>query len=323
MRNRFHTFSVVYFSLALASISASAADPVLVKIPCGSVPWLSCADLKTKLMDGVAGGDFPGGMKAAIREMLDDVYLMKVRLAPNLVAQPECTTFDRLNKPPICSPLRIPENGCADESTRSYKVPEGVNANCPGMSMVGAASMDHPLFSLGYNDMGSRESSNVAAGLLMAVSNQGYEISAEVSQNALKILPSSSCYQRAVSLNDLIAAQSDVRLIEQINACDPNNQTEACSAKEYFKASHATILSAYLQLARCRLIDEASKKFVAFTKDGSKPYTQVLKDLYVQQCFYPYRGNPSAMRSCYAAKYSAWIRARARAAFPHVASGCP
>lgn len=326
MHVSFLTTSVVFLSLALGPILARAADPITIKIPCGTEPWPTCAALKTKLIDGVAGGDFPGGMKATIREMLDDVYLMKVRLAPNLVGQAECTTFDQLNRPPICPPIKIPENGCADESTRPYKVPDGTAAACPSISLVGAATMDHPLFSLGQSGTGSLETSNVAAGLVLAVSNQGFEISAEVAANALKIAPDSPCFSRAETLKQLIDAQSDVKLIQRINSCDPNDQTESCSAKGYFKGALTTILSAYLQLARCRLSDESTKKFIAFTKNpGSppKPYTDVLKDLYVQQCFYPNQGNPTAMRFCYAAAYKQWIISRAKTAFPHVAAGCP
>ena len=168
MRSRSFSAHSSLVLLALFAFSARGADPVTVKIPCGSQPWLSCADLKKKLIDGEAVGasGYPGGMKAAIREMLDDVYEMKVRVAKNVVGRSECTNFDNLNKPPLCSPLRIPENGCADENTKAYKVPVGVSADCPSISLVGAATRDHPLFSLGTSDTGSRESSNVAAGLL-------------------------------------------------------------------------------------------------------------------------------------------------------------
>lgn len=324
MRKRY--FAVLFVFVALASISTFAADPIVLKIPCGSAPWLSCAELTTKLVEGAATEVFPGGMKAVIREMLDDAYLMNVRLAKNLVSQPECTTFDNMNKPPLCPPLKIPENGCVDEISKSYKTPAGVSPVCPPISLVGAATNDHPLFSLGKAEVGTRESANVAGGLLLALSNQGAEVTAEVAKNVLTIAPTSPCHSRASSLADLIAAQSDVKLIERVNACDPNDQTQACSARNYFNANLSTILSAYLQLARCRISDESTKKFVAFTMDAGSPpksYTTLLSDLYSQQCFYPYRGNPAAMRWCYARKYEAWIKARARAAFPLVAAGCP
>ncbi len=260
-----------------------------------------------------------------VREMMDDVYLGRVRTAKSLTGADAGITFENLSNPPICSPLKIPENGCADESQRSYKVPEGVSPNCPAISLVGAASGDSPLFSLGVSDLGSLESSNIAAGLVMAISNQSVDLQTEILKNEMKFSDSSPCYSRAASLQSLIKAQSDVKLLETIKACDPNNKTQACSAKDYFHANVATILSAYLQLARCRLSDESSRKFVAFMSNpGSPPkgYAEVLRDFYYQQCFFPNRGNPAAMRSCYKVKYGEWIKARSRAAFPNVAAGC-
>ncbi len=330
MRKDFFTASTPILLLALGALPAYAggsALPVTITIPCDSPPWLTCADLKKKLIDGevATASGFPGGMKAVIREMLDDVYTQTVRFAKNLVNQADCTTFDNLNKPPLCSPLKIPENGCADESVNAYKVKTG-SAKCPPISLVGAATKDHPLFSLGKSDLGSLESSNVSAALIMAISNQGADITSEIAKNALTIQPTSPCYARASTLQQLIANQSDVQLIAKINACDPNDQTQNCSAKEYFKGTVTTILSGYVQLAKCRLSDESTAKFIAFTTDpGSpmKPYTDVLRDLFIQQCFYPNQGNPAAMRACYAQRYDAWIKARARAAFPNVAAACP
>jgi hypothetical protein len=313
--------------VATLSLDVLAADPIKLKIPCGSAPWLSCEDLKAKLIDGAPGDSFPGGMKAAVREMLDDVYDMKVRVAKNLVGQEECTSFDHLNKPPLCSPLKIPENGCVDETKKAFRVPASTpSANCPPISMVGAATDDHPLFSLGRSATGSIETSNVAAALLLAVSNEGASISDEIAKNELAVPDTSPCYSKAAALKRLIDEQSDVKLIEKINACDPNDQTQSCSAKEYFKGDLAAILSAYVQVAKCRLADESTKKFVAFTRDPGTPmkgYTDVLKDLFIQKCFYPNKGNPTAMRSCYSREYSKWINARARAAFPNVVAGCP
>lgn len=323
MRIRFFIASA---GVALFSYVAVAADPITLKIPCDSPPWMTCAAMKTKLVDGAADANYPGGMKAMIREMLNDVYDMKVRLAKNLVGADSCTTFDNLNKPPLCPPLRIPENGCADESTTSHRVPAGASAACPAISLVGAASNDHPLFSLGKSEVGTRETSAVAGGLLLAVSNQGIQITSEVANNALTVAPASPCYARAQNLLGLIAAQNDVRLIERINACDPNGQTQACSAKEYFAGNLTALLSGYLQVARCRLSDESTRKFVAFTADAgspSKSYVELLNDLFVQQCFYPNQGNPAAMRACYAQRSDAWIKARARAMFPAVAAACP
>ncbi|MBS1961072.1 MAG: hypothetical protein JST04_02565 [Bdellovibrionales bacterium] len=323
MRNRVLPVRLgLLFVVCALSASARAGDPVVVKIPCDSAPWLTCADLKSKVIDGVADPQFPGGIKAAIRQMMDDAYEMNVRLAPNLVGQQDCTTFDNLNKGPLCSPLKLPENGCVDEKTKAYKVKSPTSDQCPAISMVGAATRDHPLFSLGTTGTGSIETSNVAAGLVMAISNQGADITAEMAKNALTISPTSPCYSKATVLQQLITQQSDVQLIAQINACDPTDTTQNCSAKEYFKANLTTILSGYVQLARCRLSDESTHKFIDFTKEGTKSYTEALKDLFIQQCFYPRRGDPAGMRACYAQRYATWIRDRSRKAFPNVASAC-
>lgn len=314
-------------SLFIFVASAHAADPITIKIPCDTEPWLKCADMKRKLLDGEANTTLPGGLKVMIREMIDDVYLGKVRMAKNLAGAEDCVTFENLSNPPICSPLKIPENGCVADTVKSYKVPEGVSSDCPKISLVGASSGDHALFSLGRSDLGSLESSNVAAGLVMAISNQGADLKTEITRNELKFTDSSPCYSRAVALRDLITAQSDVKLLETIKACDPNDKTGACSAKEYFNAGIVTILSAYLQLASCRLSDESSKKFIAFTSDPGSPtskgYAEILKNLYYEQCFYPHRGDPASMRSCYKTKYGDWIKSRARTAFPNVVSSCP
>lgn len=317
---------VLAFAFAFPILSANAADPITITIPCGTAPWSACADLKAQLTTGDLKSTTPGGFKAAVREMLDDVYLGKVRVAKNLVGPDECTAFDNLSKPPICSPLKIPENGCVSEAMKSYKVPDGMAADCPNISKVGAATDDNPLYSLGKSDLGTLESSNVAAGLVMAVSNQGADIQTQINQNALTISATSSCYAKATSLQRLITRQSDVQLVSQILTCDPSDMTTNCSAKEYFKANYKTILSGYLQLAKCRLSDESSGKFVAFTMDPGSPmksYTTVLRDLYMQQCFYRNKGNPANMRNCYAQKYDAWIKQRARTSFPNVAAGCP
>ncbi len=314
-------------------VNAYALDPpVVVKIPCDSPPWMKCTELKDALINGQPTADNPGGgLKALVRQMLDDAYTGKVRLAKNLVNQDDCTTFDNLNQAPICSPLKIPENGCIDETVNAYKMPENtkISSKCPAISKVGAASNDTPLFALGKSDLGSRESSNVAAGLVMAISNQGMTIQNEVNANAFTIEATSPpCYAKATALGDMIKAQSAVSLIEKINACNPASDPTAneCSAKQYFAGTLKTMLSAYVQLAQCRLADESTKKFIAFTMDAGSPkskmYTEVLHDLFVQQCFYPNRGNPGAMRDCYSARYSAWIQQRAAAAFPNVVSAC-
>jgi hypothetical protein len=324
--------------MALATIQFAAAGPAtllpaVVKIPCDTVPWMACKDLTTVLMDGQATAPntkVEGGLKALIRQMLDDAYTGNVRLTKNVVNQVDCLTFDTLNQAPICSPLRIPENGCVDETVTAYKMPPGttISPKCPAISKVGSASDSVPLYGLGKSDLGSMESSNIASGLVMAISNQGIAVQSEVESNALRIDPSSPCYSKAVSLNSLIAAQSSVQIIERINACNPAESIKGneCSAKQYFAATLKTILSAYIQLAQCRIADESQKKFVTFTMDPGSPkmkmYTDVLHDLYVQQCFYPNRGHPQALKDCYAQKYSAWINARARAAFPALAAAC-
>jgi hypothetical protein len=182
-----------------------------------------------------------------------------------------------------------------------------------------------PLFSLGKSDLGSLESSNIAGGLVASVSEQAYDIQSEIDKNEMKIGPSSPCFSQALRFNELLAAQSNVQLIERIRACDPNGATGSCSAKEYFNANYKTILSAYLQIARCRLADESSKKFISFMMDPgspSKSYPTLLKDLYMQKCFYSNRGNPAGMRNCYLQQYKIWIDQRARAAFPNVVRGC-
>ena len=139
------TLAAVSAAGVLNAFAGPVLPPVVVKLPCDSPPWMACADMKKKLIDGTSDPNYPGGMKTMVREMLDDVYQNKVRLAKNLVSQPECTTFDNLNKPPLCPPLKIPEIGCVDESVNSFRVPTGTSPACPPISLVGAATNDHPL----------------------------------------------------------------------------------------------------------------------------------------------------------------------------------
>ena len=312
----------------VSAASARAETAVTVKIPCDADPWMKCADVTKKLLEAPATATFPGGLTALTRELLDAAYVGKMRLAKSAVDPANCVSYDNMNKPPICSPLKIPENGCVDESVNAYKVPEGSSAKCPAISKVGAATNDNPLFILGKSDLGSLESSNMAAGLPMAISNQSAEIRKEIAVNGLQVGPSSPCFSQAKSLASLIATQSDVKLLSRITNCDvtgdPNQSL--CSARQYFNGTVDAIFSGYIQLVRCRLVDESSKKFTEFTMDpGSprmKPYSDVLHDLFVQQCFYPYRGDPNAMRACYAKKYADWIGSRARTMFPNVAAAC-
>jgi hypothetical protein len=303
------------------SASAFAAD-VLIKIPCSTAPWLGCSEMQSQVVDGDPTNASTIGWTATVRKALDDVYLGTVSVAPSITGELAPITFDHLANPPICSPLKIPENGCVDETVKAYEVPKNVPPSCPAISKVGAATDDNPLFSLGRGGTGSMETSNVAAGLAMAISNQAADIRADILKNALVISAASPCNAKAMSLQQLIAAQSSVQLVAQLNACDPTDVTSNCSAKEYFKGTQTAILSAYVQLARCRLADEASGKFATFLSDSSTPYMTALYNLYLQQCFYPNRGNPTGMRSCYSAKYQAWIQARAAAAFPNVVAGC-
>jgi hypothetical protein len=289
---------------------AFAADPVVVKIPCDQDPFPTCSALKALLLDG-GGANGILGFHASVRDVMDDVYSGKTKVEA-VSGGTACTTLNPVGKPPLCPPLKVSENGCVDEFLKNAK-----GETCAPISKVGEITTEKYYYTLGKASSGSLETANIAGGLLVAISNQAADIEKEIATNSLTLEPTSPCYSQALALNQLIARQSDVRLLERVKTCDVTG-TDTCSTKNYFNSDLATIESAYLLLARCRLSDESTTKFRAFALD----YPTRIEDVVVKDCFQANVGNPAGMRACYASKYKTWIQRRARDAFPNVAASC-
>lgn len=291
-----------------AAFSVSAAEPLVIKIPCDSDPFPKCVDLKKRLIEGVGSET---GLNGAVMDLMNDIYAGKVKV-PAQGPEGSCTTLNLAGKPEICPPLKLTENGCKDETQ--------VNKNektCADFAKVGAKGNGQYYFTLGRSTSGSRETANIAGGLVVAVSDRAIEIAKEVGKNQLTVAPTSPCYSQAQALNQLIQAQSDVKLLGMVKGCDVTN-TETCSTKKYFEASLDTIEAAYVLLARCRLTAEATNQFRSFAID----YQKDIEEAVVKDCFYNFGGTPALMKRCYQSKYSSWLRRRAKDSFPNAAALC-
>jgi hypothetical protein len=304
---------VGYAFAALFSGSVLAADPITIKIPCGSDPFPKCADLREALLEGSATPEKVIGLKAAVSDLLKDIYEGKIKVSSEAPGSaPACTTFNLAGKPPICPPLAIPEHGCRNEFTKNY-----LNETCAAISKVGPKGSGKYYYTLGKSSGGSLETANIAGGLVLAVSDRAAELAREVGANALVVPPASPCYTQAEALQNLIKEQTNVKLLELVKGCDLTN-TETCSTKNYFEANLSTIKTAYIMLARCRLTDESTNRFRQFAAN----YPKKIEDTIVKDCLYNHGGDPAAMKACYRAKYETWVRARAAQSFPNVVAGC-
>jgi hypothetical protein len=299
--------------VALLSGVASAANPITLKIPCDVDPFLRCVDLKKKLIEGSTGtADKQFGFRATVKDVMKDIYEGKIKAAADAApGSGSCTTLNLVGKPPFCPPIPIPENGCRDEF-----LVNALNETCAPISRVGPKGDGKYYFTLGRGASGSLETATVAGGLIVAVSNFAIPLEAEIAKNELKIDPSSPCYSNAMELENLIRAQNDVKLLEEVKRCDVSN-TETCSTKKYFQAALSTMMTSYITIARCRLADEASRSF----RDFADTYQTRIENNVWKNCFYQ-GGTPAEQKSCYRRKYETWIKAGARAAFPNAAAAC-
>jgi hypothetical protein len=293
-----------------------SASPDRVELPCGSKPFDSCSVVRQRVLNGREADQAKGiakvvGFREVVKSAMEDVYSGKMRVSVYNGTE-ECATFAVVGKPPICPILKVTENGCKDESAKNH-----LDESCKELSKVGQSSSDKYYYTLGKSASGSRETANIAGGLVLAVSDEAAAIEREILSGTFTIPASSACYSQANALKTLVARQTEVNLLNRIKETDVSG-TGTASALNYFNANVAALESAFVLLAKCRLIKASEKSFREFAANYSKDIDSAV----VNSCFHRNKGNPANFRKCYQSEFNSWIKTRAKKSFPIVAASC-
>ncbi|MBC7386476.1 MAG: hypothetical protein H7301_10005 [Cryobacterium sp.] len=299
------------FLLLIFSSTSYAAAPLKVALPCGNKPYVTCDVLKKRLIEGDKVKK-QVGFRTMVDEVLSGIYEGKIDVKSSEGRNGSRVAFETVGKPPICLPLKLTENACKDEFRTNVK-----SEACPPLTKVGQISRDKYFYGLSKSTRGSLETAHMAGGMAMGISNQAIELEASITANSLVVSGTSGCYTRAKILLDALKAQTDVKLLAQVEECEAKG-TDTCSSKKYFESGMETLHSAYLYLAKCQMIEDAALKNRKF----GLAYVSRIETEIVQVCFARHRGYPAAMKDCYASEYAKWIRMRAKNEFPNLVSVC-
>lgn len=316
--------AIILFNAALTASAIQAADPSsalmpkaadenvagLVRIECGHAPFPDCATFVQELIDGKEGASIVGIKKAA-QEIADGVYEGKIYPNGRTDSTGALRESEPFGKPPICSAVPVVFSGCKKELEKNH-----FDQNC-GKPFIVRASASSPGYSSNLQaSRGSRETAHFGGIYLAALSNSYKNIESEVLANRFSIT-SGACVGQVADLKDLIKKHKQMLNVNKLSSCDPKNLDE-CSAMKYFSAGFESIRSAYLLLARCRMIDEASREhrqFVSTARAGIE--NQAMKPC-AQSCGM----SNSCIASCYQTKYETWIKNEVKSKFPKASDGC-
>jgi hypothetical protein len=326
MLGLFRGLSIIFILSAFVSLPAQAADlsslqPTasdegvagLVRLECGYDPFPSCSVLVQELIQGKTETASVVGLKKVAQEIAAGIY--EGKLYPN--GRRDATGASRESEPfgvpPICSavPVVLSGSGCKEELQKNH-----LEQDCGKPFIVKWSSSPPGYYSNIRKSNGSRETAHFAGIYLAALSHSYKKIESEILSNRLSI-PSGACSSQAADLKDLIKKHKSMTNMGKLSSCDPKNLDE-CSAMKYFRTGQESIRSAYLMLARCRMIDESSRdqrQFVNTARSG-------IESQAMQPCAQSCGNNDSCITSCYQNKYKQWIENEVRTKFSKAAESC-
>ncbi len=325
---------VTVLATILLGFNSSYAGDVKIVLPCDKTPFPTCAAQVDRLLNGnftryvskpdgsrtyyldSNGGSVEvkephAGFRAMNLELINGIYDGKIDPKGAEDANGGRQPVEVVGKGPICLVLPISEHACKDEYLKNYR-----DEACPAISIVGQVNPDQYFYGLGRASSGSLESSTIAGGLILGLSNQAKEIEKSISSNSLTISAASGCYARATLLQKQLADQTAVKLLEKVDSTDVTG-TGTGSTKKYFDSGYSVIQKMYILLAKCRLLEEGSAKARKFSLD----YVSKIENEVLKVCQSRYPGYPEQLRTCYANDFNTWLKKRAQAEFP-LLTGC-
>lgn len=303
---------VVLIVTALLGVNSAFSADIKIELPCGKTPFPECVAQRVRLIDGnYSNPKQPQpGFRTMVLELINGIYDGKVDALGADDGSGVRGPVELVGKPPICLALPISEHQCKDEYVKNYR-----DETCPLISKVGQVNPNQYFYGLGRASSGGLESSVIAGGLVLGLSNQAKEIEKSIFANNLTITSSSGCHARAVLLQKALADQTSVKLLEKVAASDVTG-TGTGSTKKYFDSGYSVIQASYLYLAKCRLIEEAASKARKF----SLSYVSKIENEVLKVCQGRFPGYPDQLKVCYANEFSSWIKKRALTEFSLLAT---